>query len=85
MADFTLAVTNPIFIDADRDGKYTNPHDTAVGLLEKIQPLTLAAVEKSLEKLHPAIAVQVLSESKLRLPANDVPAVDALIEKFAQK
>ena len=83
MADFTLAVTNPIFIDADRDGKYTNPHETALALLDKIQSPTISAVEKSIENLEPSTAIQLLSEAKLRINASDVSTCESLIEKLA--
>ncbi|HEY6228044.1 MAG TPA: CehA/McbA family metallohydrolase [Verrucomicrobiae bacterium] len=82
MADFTLAVTNPIFIDADRDGKYASPHETALALQEKIQPVTISSVEKSIESLEPSTAIQLLSEAKLRINANDVTACESLIEKL---
>ena len=83
MADFTLAVTNPIFIDTDGDGKYTNPHATALALLDKIQPLTMPSLEKSIKTLEPSTAIQLLSEAKLRINASDLPACESLIEKLA--
>ena len=85
MADFTLAVTNPIFIDVDRDGKYRSPHETAMELLKKIEPLEVDSLEKAVEKLDAATAIQILSEARLRIAAADLPAMEAMIEKFAQK
>lgn len=85
MADFTLAVTNPIFIDADGDSKYTNPRETALNLLSKVQTLTTSSLEKSLENLDPAIAVQLLSEAKLRVAAGDLDKVHALLHEATQK
>jgi hypothetical protein len=85
MADFTLAVTNPIFIDADRDGKYMSSRETALALLGKIQPLTLASVEKSLEVVDSAVGTQLLSEAKLRLPAEELGGFERFVEKLAKK
>jgi hypothetical protein len=85
MADFTLAVTNPIFIDADRDGKYSSPHDTALEILKKIELLSVDSIEKAIDKLDAAIAIQVLSEAKLRIASADVPAIDGMMEKLVQK
>jgi hypothetical protein len=84
MADFTLAVTNPIFIDADGDGKYSSPRDTALAFLKKIEPLSLDSIAKGIEKLDTAIAIQILSAVKLRIASADVPAIDAMIEKLVK-
>ena len=85
LADYTLAVSNPIFIDADASNKYESPRDTALALLQKTNPLTTAAISKSLENLDAAIGIQLLTESKLRLPADQLPALDQLISTLAEK
>jgi hypothetical protein len=85
MADFTLAVTNPIFIDADRDGKYSSPRDSALTILREIEPLSVSGIEKSLGKVDSTIGIQILSEARLRLPAENLAALDELLKNLSQK
>src|SRR5205085_3274820 len=61
---YTLAITNPIFIDGDNDGKYSSPRETALALLTKGQPLTLQAIAACLKNVDAAVGVQILSEAK---------------------
>jgi hypothetical protein len=86
VADYTLAVTNPIFIDADADGKYSSPHETALALLNKIDPAApsfIEKLEKALTDLDPAIGVQLLSASKPKLSASDLDSWNHLLEKLS--
>jgi hypothetical protein len=84
-ANYTMAITNPIFIDADGDGKYQSPRETAATLFGKISPLTAAAVEKAIEGADPAIGVQLLSEAKMRLPAAQMADWKKLVDKLGPK
>jgi hypothetical protein len=81
-ANYTFAVTNPIFIDADKDGKYRSPRETAVALLAKMKPFSLAKVQRAIETVDAAIAVQILTETKLRLPAGQIKDWNNLVEKL---
>lgn len=83
IAKYTLTVTNPIFIDADQDGKYASPRDTALRLLEKQN--TLPKIETALAQVDEAIGVQLISEAKLRFPAAQLDAWTKLLEKLARK
>jgi hypothetical protein len=82
-AKYTLAVTNPIFIDADKDGKYRSPRETALALIDKLAPLSARSVESALDDVDPAIGVQLLSEAKLRLPATQLDAWAVIVRKAA--
>lgn len=84
LADFTLAVTNPIFVDADQDGEFSSPQDTAVNLLNKATPLSVPTIAKALENLAPAIGMQLLTESKLRIPAAEIAAFEELVSALSK-
>jgi hypothetical protein len=82
--DYTLAVANPIFIDADGDGKYSSPRETALALLQKTG-YDVAKIETALTNLDPAIGVQMMAEAKLRVPAGQLAAWSALLDKMTLK
>lgn len=84
MADFTLAVANPIFVDGDGDGKYSNPRETALALLEKTNPLNIAAIEKAVAGVDSSIGAQLLSESKLRIATTDLSKFDEFLTSLAK-
>jgi hypothetical protein len=83
--DYTSAITNPIWIDADGDGKYTAPRQTALTTLDNAGPLSAAKIETLLADIDPAIGVQIMAEAKLRLPVKELPAWNRLLEKMALK
>lgn len=82
LSDYTLAATNPIFVDADQDGKYSSPRESALALLKKTK-LTAEGIRAALVKLDPAIAVQILSEAKLLLPASELAGWNRLLEDLS--
>ena len=84
-ANYTMAITNPVFIDADQDGKYQSPRETAVAMVAKISPLNIGALEKTIGEVDAAIGVQMLSEAKLKLPADQLADWQKLVEKLAPK
>ena len=57
--DYTLAATNPVYIDGDRDGAYSAPRATARALLERRgdDPESLAAIVGEVDE---AVALQAL-------------------------
>ncbi len=83
LSDYTLAVTNPVWIDVDGDGKYRSPREAAVAALDAMQPLSLGKLEAGIEKLDAAAGVQMMAEAKLRLPAGQLEAWDRLLEKLS--
>lgn len=85
LQDYTLAIANPFWIDADGDGKYTAPRETALALLEKMGKPDLAKIEAALAEVDAAIGVQMIAEAKLRLPAEQLPDWDRLLEKMSLK
>jgi hypothetical protein len=84
MADFTLAVTNPIFVDADQDGKFSSPRETALALLNKATPTNVRTIGKMLENVDPAIGMQLLTEAKLRIAAAEIGAFEELVSSLAK-
>jgi hypothetical protein len=85
MVDYTRAVTNPIFIDADGDGKYSSPRDSALAELKKIDPLTADKLGMALAKVDATVGMQMISEARLRVTGADLAAIDALLDRLAEK
>lgn len=66
----TQAITNPIFLDVDNDGKYSSPRATAQSLIDKLngaQPTTLTNDKKI--KSDPAIELHI--KDLLKNPASN--------------
>ena len=57
--DYTLAATNPIFIDADSDGTYKSPRETAAALLTEIGK-NPESQWQAMEKADDGVATQML-------------------------
>lgn len=58
--NYTLAATNPVFLDADNDGVYRSPRETAKAILARTGK-NLEAQWNTLDSVDDAIAAQVLS------------------------
>ena len=84
-ADYTLAITNPIFVDCDGDGKYASPHETALTLLERIKPLSVEGLQKAIETVDSGIGVQLLWEAKSQLPNGELDSWKHLVEKLSER
>ena len=54
-------------------------------MVAKISPLNIGALDKAIGEIEPAIGVQMLSEAKLKLPADQLVAWQMLVEKLAPK
>jgi len=96
--DYTLAATNPVFLDGDLDGRYSSPRETAQGLLEASGwgPEALAGL---LGRVDDGVALQALdlareawlleAEERLSGVAREgsagLPRVRAWIDARAQK
>ncbi|MCA8957953.1 MAG: PHP domain-containing protein [Planctomycetes bacterium] len=59
--DYVLAATNPVYLDVDGDGHYTSPRHRALALLRE-HGLSVDRLQKPLEEVDDAVAVQVLGE-----------------------
>src|SRR6185503_21374573 len=59
LANFTAAVTNPIYLDGDADGKYQSPRETAQRILAATDG-KLEQVWQTVEKSDDALAGQML-------------------------
>lgn len=64
---FTLAVTNPVFLDADGDGRYSSPHAQALAALERAGDSPDAQWAAALAA-DDAVAIQMLSLMRERWP-----------------
>lgn len=85
LGGYTAAITNPIFIDADGDGKYRSARETALAKLENLEPLSVEKLESAVTDLDPAIGVHMMAEARTRLPAEKLGEWDRLLEKLALK
>ncbi len=56
-----IGVTNPIWVDADGDGRFTSPRSYAVGLVERFGSDDWGALLAGLEDFDRAVAAQVAS------------------------
>ncbi len=66
---FTLAVTNPVFLDADGDGQYSSPHAQALAALERAGDSFEAQWAAARATEDDAVAIQMLSLMRDRVPA----------------
>jgi hypothetical protein len=57
--DYTLAATNPVFVDVDGDGEYTNPRALAEALI-KLGGTEDATVARTLDEIDSAVAIQYM-------------------------
>lgn len=65
---FTLAVTNPVFLDADGDGRYASPHAQALAALQRAGESLEAQWAAALATRDDAVAIQMLSLMRQRWP-----------------
>ena len=82
LARFTAAVTNPLYVDGDGDGKYQSPRETARQLLAATDG-TLPAVWDKLAQADDALAGQMLGLLYLSRDADFVQQLDARVRSAA--
>ncbi len=58
--NYTLAATNPLYLDVDGDGRYTNPRETARALLGRFEGDT-SKLRNLMNKTDEVIALQMMS------------------------
>lgn len=85
LQDYTLAVTNPVYVDSDGDGKYSPARETALRMLEKMGTPSLAKIESAVAEVDAAVGVQLMAEARLRLSGSQLGDWEKLLEKLALK
>ena len=78
--NYTFAATNPIYLDADGDGQYSSPRDTA-----KARLAAVGNKWQAIEKASDAIAVQMVSMLRLNSSATERQKLDERIRAVAGK
>ncbi len=73
--NYTFAATNPVYLDADGDGRFDSPRKTALKLLDKAGPAREAQWTMALSQPD-GIAVQMITEMRFRTPEGEWPAFD---------
>lgn len=81
---YTLAATNPVYLDADGDGKYRSPREEA---LRRLGPATarLEAVLDLIRNTDPALGVQIASAARGRLDASSLEPLREFMEDKARE
>jgi len=81
--NYTLAATNPIYLDADGDGRYASPREEALARLGRVSPV-LGEVKKLIQSTDPALAVQIATNARGRLRASEVESLREWMESKAK-
>lgn len=84
LGNYTAAVTNPLYLDGDGDGRYQSPRDTARKLLAATDG-TLSTAWAAIEKADDALAGQMLGLLYTGRDANFVRQLDARVRIAAAK
>jgi hypothetical protein len=82
-SDFTLAATNPVYLDSDGDGQYQAPRDTARRLLGKTGG-DLDQQFRAMNGVSEVIAVQMASLIREEAPSERRTQVDERIQTIAR-
>ncbi len=81
--EYTLAATNPVFLDVNRDDKYSHPRESA----QRIYASTAGDVEAlihTLEVVPPPIGVQMLALAHHRYNGFELVKLDDAIKRLAE-
>ena len=85
---YTIAATNPVWLDVDRDGRYTSPRASGEAIAKRAgnDPAKLRAAIANVDDVDDAVAVQALHAARLAWEkGSHVPAVLARVRtKLAQ-
>jgi hypothetical protein len=81
--DYTLAATNPVFLDVNRDGSYTSPRDSARRILASVGG-DVDALINTLEVVPPPIGVQMLALGHARVAGVDLVRLNEGIQRLAE-
>lgn len=80
--DYTLAATNPVFLDVNRDGRYNSPRESA----QRIYASTggdIDALLHTVEVVPPPIGVQMLALSHEKLTGLSLAKMNDALERLA--
>ena len=82
--DYTLAATNPVFLDVNQDGTYRSPLESARRVYASLQG-DFEALLLTLEVVPPFLGVQVLTLAYGDIPPARKPQLDAALARQAEK
>ncbi len=80
--NYTFAATNPIYLDADADGNYRSPGETAAAILERTKN-DANKIWKEIMVADDAIAIQLLSQTRLRNNTQQRAELDRRVKEAA--
>ncbi|MBA4148011.1 MAG: CehA/McbA family metallohydrolase [Verrucomicrobia bacterium] len=83
-APYTFAATNPVFLDADRDGQYRSPRDTAKFLLTQTVN-NMDAQWDATSKVDDAVAVQMVDLMHIAANAQERDALKNRLKESDRK
>jgi len=81
--DYTLGATNPVFLDANRDGRYSSPRESA----QRIYASTGGDVESlmhTLEVVPPPVGVQILTLAHPRVDGFNLVRLNDTLRRLAE-
>ncbi|HSH15667.1 MAG TPA: CehA/McbA family metallohydrolase [Verrucomicrobiae bacterium] len=81
--DYTLAATNPVFLDVNRDGSYTSPRDSARRILASVGG-DVDALINTLEVVPPPVGVQMLALGHARVSGVDLVRLNEGVQRLAE-
>lgn len=81
--DYTLAATNPVFLDVNRDGSYTSPRDSARRILASVGG-DVDALINTLEVVPPPIGVQMLALGHSQVSGVNLVRLNEGIQRLAE-
>ena len=82
--NYTFAATNPIYLDADLDGIYSNPRATAIEKLQKAGT-KMDQIWSEIMSARDPIAIQMISHLRLKADSSRRADLDARIKTAAAK
>lgn len=81
--DYTLAATNPVFLDVNRDGSYSSPRDSARRILASVGG-DVDALINTLEVVPPPVGVQMLALGHARVSGVDLVRLNEGVQRLAE-
>lgn len=82
--NFTMAVTNPVFLDADGDGKYANPRAQAIAALKRTGT-SFESQWHAVTQADDVVAVQMMSLIRETASQTDLTTLESRIREAAVK
>lgn len=80
--NYTLSATNPVWLDANGDGKFTTPRETAQHLLLSMEQ-KVTSLRSIAQTAEPGIAVQAMSLARAQWPSSTLGALGLLLDELA--